>query len=201
MKDCCKNKSIDGKKGFWQGILFGIIPHSFCILFILFSAFGAIFATEYLKKFLLIPNFFTILVAFSFIFALIAAIIYLYRSRELNFTGVKNNYRYLAILFGSTIILNIIFIYVIFPSIANLKNEKQTLAIESTRTKTLLIRVDIPCPGHAPLIIDELKKIKGVGNVQFIFPNQFSVMYNVNETNGNNILEADIFKNFKAEKL
>lgn len=40
------------------------------------------------------------------------------------------------------------------------------------------LQVNIPCPGHAPLITGELQKINGVESIRFRFPNLFDVSYN-----------------------
>ena len=201
MKACCANKNSVKQKGFWQGILFGIIPHSFCILFIIFSALGAAFATEYIKKFLLVPHFFTILVLLSVFFAVIVAGIYLYRTKALNLNGLICNRNYLMILFASTIILNLVFVYGIFPAIANMDNSKKDVAYQDSELSVILIEADIPCPGHAPLIISEVKKLQGISNTEFIFPDKFKISYNKNIINENEIINLEIFSSFKAKKI
>ncbi len=57
---------------------------------------------------------------------------------------------------------------------------------------------DIPCPGHAPLITSELKKINGVKDVKFSFPNLFEVKYNSLKTSKEEILSLKVFNTYKA---
>jgi hypothetical protein len=45
-KNCCeKTDSKSDKKGFISGILYDLIPHTFCIAFIIFTILGATTAT------------------------------------------------------------------------------------------------------------------------------------------------------------
>lgn len=61
------------------------------------------------------------------------------------------------------------------------------------------MKVNIPCSGHAPLIIDELKKEKGVEIVRFKMPNIFTIGYNLGKTNPQKISSLEIFKTFMIE--
>lgn len=63
MKDFKKQKSYYSQKdpkskGFLLGILYGLAPHVFCILFIVFATLGTTTATTFLKPSLLNPYFF-----------------------------------------------------------------------------------------------------------------------------------------------
>jgi len=60
------------------------------------------------------------------------------------------------------------------------------------------LQVNIPCPGHAPLIIGELKTIGGVKAVKFKFPNLFDVGYDPEKTSKEQILSLDVFGTYKA---
>lgn len=123
IKDCCQPRGeVTNKKGFIWGILFGILPHTFCILFLLFSVIGATSGAIYFQKFFRIPYLFQFLVLASFVFAALSAIIYLKRLNALSLEGVKIKWRYLATLFTTTIAINLLLFYVILPSAANLKN-------------------------------------------------------------------------------
>jgi len=55
-KTCCQKETKN--KGFFAGILYGILPHTFCIAFIILSTLGATTATFLLKPLLLTPYFF-----------------------------------------------------------------------------------------------------------------------------------------------
>lgn len=209
-KSCCSQTNLKkNKKGFCIGILYGILPHTFCIAFILFSVIGATTATIFFKKFLLNPYFFHILIGISFIFATLSALLYLKRNGILSIQGVKRKWRYLFTLYGTTIFINLVLFLVIFPIVANLNSGSSLAAAiitafggqgtELTDSGSLLtLKVNIPCPGHAPLIIDELKGIEGVKVVKFKFPNLFDVVYDSERTSKQLILSLEVFNIYKA---
>jgi copper chaperone CopZ len=70
--------------------------------------------------------------------------------------------------------------------------------VNNTSTATLALKVDIPCPGHAPLITGELKKIYGVVAVKFNWPNKFDVVYDTAKTSKQEILALNIFNEYPA---
>jgi len=202
---CCQNKKPEEKikaKGFWQGLIFGLIPHTFCIIFIIFTLVGSVLGATVAKKFLLIPHFFLFLVILSLFFATLSAWLYLRSRKCCSAGGLKKNWKYLTILYGTTLLINIIFIYYIFPAIttatANLGNNRASI---NQTTNILTIKVDIPCSGHGPLIIDELKKINGVSSVDYTPLNTFKVSYDPLLTNETSILSLEIFKTYKATKI
>lgn len=209
MENCnkCEEKEKNNKrKGFLWGILYGLLPHSFCIAFIIFSILGITAATTLLKPLLLNPYFFYILIGLSFIFAAIAAVIYLKKTGNLSLPGIKKKWKYLSILFGTTISINLILFMVIFPIMANLKSGslKPSIKEESiiNQSQSLLaLKVQIPCPGHAPLITDEINKIGGVKSVKFKFPNLFDVIYDSSKTSQEKILSLGVFETYKAEVI
>lgn len=205
MKKCCENKSYEThgtnktNNGFLHGILYGLLPHSFCIAFILFSVIGATAATTIFKSLLLIPNFFQILIAISFIFAAISAAIYLRRKNKLSLGGIRENKGYLGILFGTTIAVNLLLFLVIFPAVANRGTVRGVGEIRYIgEIKTINLAVKIPCSGHASLIIGEIRKVGGVRDVSFSLPNVFTVSFDPQETNQEEILQLPIFKSFPA---
>ncbi len=63
------------------------------------------------------------------------------------------------------------------------------------------ISVDIPCPGHAPLITYDLKTIGGVKGVEFSQPNVFDITYDPSQTTESQILALDVFNTYPAKKL
>jgi copper chaperone CopZ len=198
-KSCCeKTDSKSDKKGFISGILYGLIPHTFCIAFIILTVLGATTATAFLKPFLLNRYFFYILIGLSIFFATISAIIYLKKNAILSFQGIKRKWKYLSILYGTTIFVNLLFFMVIFPYLANLNRVQTPTFIGATPLSSITLKVEIPCPGHAPLVIDELKKIEGVEGVKFSFPNLFDVKYDPSKTSKEKLLSLEIFSTYKA---
>lgn len=155
LPDCCKpQKKPENRQGLMWGILYGIIPHTFCILFLLFSVIGATSGAVYFQKFFRIPHLFQFLVLASFIFATISAVIYLKRINALSFSGVKLKWQYLTILFTTTIAINLLLFYVILPSVANLKNENNKVASQNVATDistgVQVIQMDQMAGGYFP---------------------------------------------------
>jgi hypothetical protein len=210
-----KNKNIQchkqkKEKGFLKGVGCGLIPHIGCIGFILFSILGVTAATAIFRPFLLNPYFFHILIAISVIFATISAMLYLKKGEALSFEGVKNNKGYLFTLYGSTVTINLLLFMIIFPIAANIstgsgfttailqsfgRGEKVELTEGTSR---ISLKVDIPCPGHAPLISGEVNRIEGVKNISFRFPDYFDVTYDIKKTSKDDILDLEIFQTYKA---
>jgi len=194
-KSCCeKANSKLSKKEFILGIFYGLISHTFCIAFIIFTVLGATTATALLKPLLLNRYFFYFLIALSIFFATISATIYLKKNGILSFQGIKRKWKYLSILYGTTIFVNLLMFMVIFPYLANLNGASSLPPLSS-----ITLKVDIPCPGHASLITSELKKISGVEDVKFSFPNFFTVRYNSLKTSKREILSLELFNTYKAE--
>lgn len=209
MKDCCSNKSHKAyetnkaNKGFLRGILYGILPHSFCIAFVILSVLGVTVASTIFRKFLLIPYFFELLIGLSFIFATLSAVLYLKRKNRLSVEGIRDNLGYLGILFGTTIAVNLFLFFVIFPAVANkgtIKNIEDVRGIRDIKGNRIVTLVaKIPCSGHAPLVVGDLRGLKGVREVKFIFPNLFEVSYDQKEIDIGEILKQEIFKTFPVE--
>jgi len=65
--------------------------------------------------------------------------------------------------------------------------------------KTIKLKVNIPCQGHAGLIIAELKEVSGVQSARFISPNIFQVDYDSNQTTESQIISINIFKEYSAK--
>jgi hypothetical protein len=194
-KNCCERKNGD-KNGLLNGLLYGIIPHTFCIGFIVFSIVGVSAATLFFKKFLLTPYLFQLLIAASFLLTTISAILYLRKSDCLCANGIKRKWKYISVLYMTTILANLLLFMVIFPALANIKSG--TSLTDESGLNSLAIAVQIPCSGHAPLIIDELKKIGGVDIVRFKSPDIFEIKYNAQITSPEKIVSWDIFKTYKA---
>jgi len=194
MQNCCQQND-KSKKGFWQGIIYGIFPHTFCILFIIFSIIGATGATLVTKNILLIPHFFSFLFIISFLFATFSALIYLKKTDCCTLVKISTKWKYLLILYTATISTNVLFIFYIFPAVANF--QPQIAIAQENQYQVINISVDIPCPGHAPLIMDEVKKDDGVIGINFEMPNNFKITIDPEKTSVGKIATMEIFKQFK----
>lgn len=186
-----------------RGVLYGLLPHTFCIAFILFSVIGATTAITLLKPLLLNRYFFYILISISFVFATISAVVYLKRNRNLSIVGAKRSWKYLTLLYGITIFINVILFLVVFPLAANLNLNKseESLAVnaQNVQLSSLTLEVSIPCSGHATLITGELKKISGVKEIKFRLPNLFDIKYDPLQTSQEEILSLEVFKTYQAK--
>ena len=134
LPDCCKPKTVDiNRKGFFWGIFYGIVPHTFCILFVIFSIVGATSGAVFIKRFLFVPHLFQYLILLSLFFASLSAIFYLKRNGYFSMAGIKKKWKYLAILYSTTMIINVLFIYWILPAAANI-NKQDTNVTASAQT-------------------------------------------------------------------
>jgi hypothetical protein len=204
LPECCRPQTKPKPAGLLQGILWGLAPHTFCILFIVVSVIGATAATSLLKQLLYVPYFFQIIVALSIVFATISAVFYLRRNGLLSWAGVQRKWKYLTVMFGTTIAINLLFFWVVFPAVANLGAtpvQAQGTAGQVAIAQTVTLQVQIPCPGHAPLIIDEVKKADGVLGVQYKSPNLFVVTYDGSRTDVNKILAQEVFTHFPGKQV
>ena len=211
------------REGFLAGLIYGLIPHIGCIAFIAFSVLGVTTATAFFKPLLLNPYFFYILIVISLAFATISAIFYFKQQGFINLSrindgfeisflpsGLKRKWKYLLVLYGTTISINLLLFMVIFPIAANISSGATLTAALlgafgggeelqlSDSASLITLQVDIPCPGHAPLIIGELGGINGVEGIKFRFPNLFDVGYESEKTSKEQILSLDVFKTYKA---
>jgi len=189
-----------------KGIIYGLIPHIGCITFIIGSILGVTVLMQFFKPLLMNRYFFHILVLISLLFATVSSFLYLRKNGILSLAGIKRKWKYLATMYSSTIGINLILFMVIFPLLANVSTMSTTGAVVGVTGNnndffSLRIKVDIPCPGHAPLISEELKSINGLTGVQFIFPNVFDVKYDSKKTSEQEILSLEVFKTYKANVL
>jgi len=198
-KECCETKN--NKNGIFSGILFGLIPHSFCIAFVLFSIIGAVTASAFLKKLMLIPNLFLLLIIISLALATVSTIFYLRRNNCLCLSGIKNKWKYVSTLYFATISINLLMFFVVFPALANTnfqKTESKVFGQESNLSQ-ISLTVEIPCSGHSSLIIDEIKKNCDIESVTFSMPNKFDIKYNPKEITAGQITSLEIFKIYPAK--
>lgn len=206
--ECCEKKN-EKNKAYKFGLLYGLLPHTGCIAFIVFSLLGVASATFLFRSLLLNPYFFYILIGLSMVFSTISFLFYLKRKNilsshrsergseiSISLTRIKKEWKYATTLYGTTILINLLLFMVIFPLATNLSAASSNL--QTTGNSGLTLQVAIPCPGHAPLITDELKKVTGVSSVKFNFPNYFDVNYDATKVTKDKILSLDVFNTYKA---
>lgn len=198
--DCCSGvvKKKEGG-GFWSGLVYGLVPHAGCVAFILFSVFGVTAFAGFFRPLLMNSYLFYILIGLSFVFATFSAVFYLRRFGLLSAKGVRSKWKYLSVLYGTTIFVNLVLFMVVFPVAANFAaaNGGDTAGVGSGLVN-LSLKVDIPCPGHAALIIGDLQKVAGVSSVRFSFPDLFDLRFDPSKVSEDDILGLDVFKEFKA---
>lgn len=198
---CCLVKKRKDSRGIWSGVLFGLLPHSFCLAFIVFSVIGSVAITAFFKKALLAPNFLFFLIALSFVLATISALIYLKQKDCLCLAGVKSKWKYLLSVYLSIIGVNLLMFFVVFPAVANLNTGKALGSADSVASSDLamiVVKTKIPCSGHAPLIIDELKQTSGVYSVTFSLPNTFNIVYEPLKISPSDIISKGALKTYQA---
>ena len=195
LKSCCQPVSGKKPQGLWQGLLYGIVPHIFCILFIIFSIVGSTIGATFAGKFLRVPYFFQFLVLLSLAFAFISAFFYLKRLSLLNWSGIKQSWKYLSILFGLTVIINLVLFFGIFPAVANIGSGQALVS-----DQTLVLNVALPCPGHASIVTQDLLSQSGISAVKYqLNNNSFVVSYNPELVTASQIIGRDIFQEFRAK--
>ncbi|MFA4946151.1 MAG: hypothetical protein WC607_01260 [Candidatus Micrarchaeia archaeon] len=217
---CCEvPKDNDGLK---RSVLYGLLPHAGCIAFIAASVLGVTLLADLFKPLLMSRYFFYGLIALSLGLAAVSSALYLKRNGQLSACGARKRWKYLTVMFGSTIGVNLLFFFVLFPMLANFTAAQPVaLANESCpfgssgqadcalagfsivrqalpQTASLQLSVDIPCSGHAALISGELKKVDGVTAVRFDSPNLFAVSYDALRTSPQGILSLAVFKEYPA---
>lgn len=189
----------DGHKtGVAQGIMYGLVPHIGCIGFIIASILGVTVMMELFKPLLLNRYFFHALIALSVAFATISAAYYLKKNGLLSFAGVRRKWGYLSIMYGSTVGVNLLLFMLVFPLAANMSFGITGAVTALDADSSVKLKVDIPCPGHAPLISQELRKLQGVADVRFSFPDYFDVAYDAGGSSLDDILAIDVFRAYPA---
>lgn len=190
-----KNKNI------LQGIAYGLIPHIGCIMFVFAAIIGATALIQLFKPILMNKNIFYYLILISLGFATLSSFFYLKKNKKLSWSGIKDKRKYLIIMYSSVVGTNILLFFFIFPFLANLGNSGVVSALDDNSTSFFEITSKIPCPGHAPLISDEVKTMEGVKAVEYSFPNNFKIYYNPSLTSKQEILQLGIFEEFPAEVI
>ncbi|MBU1939489.1 cation transporter [Candidatus Micrarchaeota archaeon] len=202
-----------------EGIIYGLTPHIGCIGFIVASVLGVTVAVELFRPLLMNPWFFHILVVISIGFATASSMFYLNKQGLLSWKGVRRKKNYLGAMYGSTVGINLLLFIFIFPMLANLDtgsfaNPTGAVVLANSGNGTgaggadagiaggdysvMRLQVNIPCPGHAPLISGDLKTISGVTGVKFEFPNYFDVAFDSEKTSRDEILALEVFDTYPA---
>ncbi|MBU7021688.1 MAG: metal-transporting ATPase [Theionarchaea archaeon] len=188
------------KSGAARGIVYGLLPHTGCIAFIAASVTGATAAMNFLRPLLMNPYFFHLLVVISLGAATFSSILYLRKNGILSLSGMKRKWKYLSIMYSSTAGVNILFFMIVFPLLAHASITGQGIGPNSDIQALSSVRfsVDIPCPGHAPLVSEELSSLPGVVAIQFGFPHYFDVIYDSTRTSTQELLSLEVFKVYEA---
>lgn len=202
INSCCEPVNKNGaKKGFWSGLLMGLLPHSACLLFIVFTILGTTALSAFFRPLLANRFSFYALIIFSLILTTVAAFLYLKKNDALSQSGLKRKWKYLLTLYGVTVAVNLALMQIIFPALANWRvggNASASLTETVKNSSQFTLKVDIPCAGHSFLIIQELKKIIGVNEAIFRAPDIFDVYYDALKTSPESIMSDGIFKEFPA---
>ncbi len=205
--NCCKPKkgydenNENKKKTLMQGLIYGTIPHIGCIAFIIGSILGVTVLMKFFKPLLMNRYFFHILILISLMFATLSSILYLRKNNLFSFFGIKRKWKYLTIMYSSTIGINLILFMLIFPMLANVSTATGYVITDTNNIGSVKLKVDIPCPGHAPLISEELKTIEGIASIKFSFPNNFDVKYDASVTSLSEISSLDVFKTYNIKEV
>lgn len=205
---CCRR--VEGRRGagLLRGLFYGLVPHTFCILFIVFSVAGATMASTLVSRVLYVPYLFEIVVALSLASAGISGLLYLRRNGLLSWRGARLRWRYLGGMFGATLAVNLLFFWVVFPAVANLDLSPRAAAqapaagdADVAALASATLRVAIPCPGHAPLVIGALRDAAGVRSARYDGADLFRVEYDAGATTLDEVLALPVFEAFPAEPL
>jgi len=188
-------------RNYMEGVIYGLVPHIGCIAFIVASILGVTVLMNAFKPLLMNRYFFYILIIISASFATISSALYLRKNGMLSLAGARRKWQYLSTMYGSTLGINVVLFFLIFPMLANFTAGAPLVSggvggIQNV--STLRLSVDIPCSGHAPLITGELKSLSGVLGVQFSFPNVFDVTYDPAKTSKGAMLALDVFREYPA---
>lgn len=191
--------SVDGEKSkrnqtFFQGLMYGIVPHIGCIAFLIGSVLGVSVLMQFFRPMLMSRYFFHFLVALSIGFATLSSAIYLKNNNLFSKAGIKRKWKYLTTMYTSTIGINMLLIFVIFPLTANAGSGD----VDLSGTNSLLLSVDIPCSGHAPLIAEDLRSVNGVVQVRYLNLDKFSVAYDPNIATIDDIMSVEVFDPYPA---
>ena len=196
LPSCCQPKKEYGGNNPLVGIVYGIIPHIGCIMFIIGAVLGTTLLMQFFRPVLMNRYIFHYLILASVVFATVSSFFYLRKNGMLSKEGVKSKKKYLSVMYGSTVGINLLLFFLVFPLIAGATGGVDDADVLGS--SIFNIKVDIPCPGHAPLITNELKTINGVKGSEYSFPNKFEVYYDGDLTSEEDILSLEVFEEYPA---
>ena len=191
-KDQKIHKKNEMKEGLKNGVISALIPHVGCIAFIVVTLLGISAGSIFLKKFILASWSFPLLFFISFLLASISSVFYFKKN------CCENKTKYISILLGSVLIVNGLLFYVVFPWVANINGKAYGNFVAGL--SEMKLKVEIPCSGHASLIVDELKNA-GVTEVVYNDPDQFDVKYDNKKITKDSILSLSVLKEFKTIEI
>ena len=93
LPDCCKPKKEHKEKNPLMGIVYGIVPHVGCILFILAAVLGATVLMQFFRPLLMNRYIFHYLILISIGFATLSSFLYLRKNKFLSWKGIKKKRR------------------------------------------------------------------------------------------------------------
>ena len=196
-----KIHSNENKKhnNFKEALAYGLFPHIGCIAFIFGSILGVTFMMTLFRPLLMNRYVFHIMVVMSIVFATISSVLYLRKNGLFSFIGMKKKWKYLSTMYSVTIGANVFLLLVIFPMVAAASGGNVDLA--GVDYSTLRMDVDIPCAGHAPLIMEEVRQVNGVLDIEYITLGEFNVYYDGKITSQDEILSIEVFSQYPATPL
>ncbi len=192
------NSSKKKQNNILRSIVYGLVPHIGCIGFIVGSVLGVSVLMQFFRPLLMSRYFFYGLVALSLGFATVSVILYLRNNELLSVKGLQRKWKYVSITYGSTLGVNLALFLIVFPMLANVSASVGSDQITLGSIDSIILKVNIPCSGHAPLISEELKTINGVQEVKYSTPNIFAVKYDSGRTSKTEILKLAVFKEYPA---
>jgi len=185
-----------------MGVVYGILPHSFCIAFAALSIFGATTATSLIYPLVENKHFGQIMILIAFTFATLSAVFHLASHKMFSWAGIKKSWRYLVILYVTTIVVNLILFFAISPSFTRFALDKKGVDVEEIYSgfSKVTLEVNIPCSAHAFLVTDALGKLDGVKDVK-LNGTYFDVFYDKEVVSVDKILSIDLFKEYSAKVI
>lgn len=187
------------ESGVKSGLIAALIPHTGCIAFIIGSIFGTSLLIKFFRPWLMSANFFYGLIGLSFLFATISATFYLKKNQLLTIKGMKKKWQYLSVMYGTTIGINLLLFFVIFPMLANASVSNNSIN-DNIQSDTIKLDVNIPCSGHALLITEDLKTLDGIIDIKYDYNHGhiFSVTFDKTKQNIDGITALEVFKTYPA---
>ncbi len=182
-----------------EAIAYGVFPHIGCIAFILGSVLGVTFMMTVFRPLLMNRYIFHIMVGMSILFATVSSVLYLKKHDFLHLEGIKRKWKYLTTMYSVTIGANVLLLLVVFPMVASATGGNIDLA--GVDHSEFRMDVDIPCAGHAPLIMEETRALDGVYDVEYVTLGKFDVRYDPDTITVEEIFSIEVFQNYPAELL